>query len=96
VPALVIPVLELSQHLRELRHGEGGKIQIAAAILSRDASRDTVLGNLTHALQIAHFDFQIAEGLGVDLVDVLLAPLAFGQRKGNNVVRKPWRAQQYY
>jgi len=44
-----------------LYHGEGGQIEIAAAILSRDASQDIVLCDLTHVLQIAHFDFQIAE-----------------------------------
>ena len=46
---------------QRLYHGEGGQIEIAAAILSRDASQDIVLCDLTHVLQIAHFDFQIAE-----------------------------------
>ena len=49
------------------------------AVFFRGAIHDQVLRDLPHAIEIANLTLQITEGLGVDLVDVLLAPLAFRQ-----------------
>jgi hypothetical protein len=70
-----------------LPDGKRRQFQVVQGVFFSRAIRDQVSRDFPHAVEVANLALQITKGLGVDLVDILLAPLALGQRKGDNVLR---------